>query len=88
MLQVPDAPFGLSWYQGDLESDKYGKAKGTFVGRFSEETFLVAPGHEQSDIEQVVSDRGRFRIVEKMQAVVRSTVIRMNPRNRPAASES
>ncbi|MDQ1662198.1 MAG: hypothetical protein QOJ68_2178, partial [Blastococcus sp.] len=44
VLQVPDAPFGLSWYQGDLESNKHGVAEGTFVGRFNEETFSVAPG--------------------------------------------
>jgi hypothetical protein len=43
VTQVPDAPFGLSWYQGDLESDHWGNAKGTFVGRFNEETFTVAP---------------------------------------------
>jgi hypothetical protein len=30
-------------------------------------TFLVVPGHEQEDIERVVSDRGRYRIVEKVQ---------------------
>ena len=51
-------------------------------------TFLVAPGHEQKDIERVVSDRGRYRIVEKVQAVVRRTVIRLDPRNRSAPSES
>jgi hypothetical protein len=51
-------------------------------------TFLVAPGHEQSDIERVVSDRGRFRIVDKVQAVVRRTVIRLDPRHGPAPSES
>jgi hypothetical protein len=52
-------------------------------------TFLVVPGHEQEDIEQVVSDRGRFRIVEKIQGVVRRTVVRLDPRRRPAApSES
>jgi hypothetical protein len=44
VIQTPDAPFGLSWYQGDLETDKYGKAHGTFVGRFNEETFSVSPG--------------------------------------------
>jgi hypothetical protein len=44
IIQVPNAPFGLSWYQGDLQSDKKGKADGTFVGRFSVETFSVAPG--------------------------------------------
>jgi hypothetical protein len=44
VIQVPNAPFGLSWYQGDLESDSTGAAHGTFVGRFSFETFTVAPG--------------------------------------------
>ena len=51
-------------------------------------TFLVVPGHEQGDIERVVSDRGRFRVVEKFQAAVRRTVVRLNPRSRPAPSES
>ena len=52
-------------------------------------TFLLAPGHEQQDIERVVSDRGRFRIVEKVQSVVRRTVVRLDPRSGPAApSES
>ena len=49
-------------------------------------TFLIVPGHEQHDIERVVSDRGRFRVIEKCQEVVRRTVIRLNPR--PAPSES
>ena len=51
-------------------------------------TFLVVPGHEQGDIERVVSDRGRFRVIEKFQAVVRETVVRLDPRNRAAPSES
>ncbi|HKD94272.1 MAG TPA: hypothetical protein VKB43_06135 [Gaiellaceae bacterium] len=51
-------------------------------------TFLVAPGHEQGDIERVVSDRGRFRIVEKMRTAMRRIVIRRDPRNRPAPSET
>jgi hypothetical protein len=46
-------------------------------------TFLVVPGHEQGDIERVVADRGRFRIIDKVQAVVRRTVIRLDPRQRP-----
>jgi hypothetical protein len=49
--------------------------------------FLLVPGHEQDDIERVVSDRGRFRIVEKFQAVVRRTVVRLDPR-RPKPSET
>jgi hypothetical protein len=51
-------------------------------------TFLLAPGHEQKDIERVVSDRGRFRIVEKVQAAVRRTVIRLDRRQRPAAGDA
>jgi hypothetical protein len=51
-------------------------------------TFLLAPGHEQGDIERVVSDRGRFRIVEKMQTAARRTVIRLDRRRRPAPNQS
>jgi hypothetical protein len=43
-------------------------------------TFLVLPGHEEGDIERVVSDLGRFRIVDKFQAAVRRTVVRLDPR--------
>ena len=50
-------------------------------------TFLLAPGHEQDDIERVIAKAGRFNIVEKVQAVVRRTVQRLDPRRRggPAA---
>ena len=51
-------------------------------------TFLVAPGHEQNDIERVVADRGHFRIVDKIQTAVRRTVVRLDPRSGPAPSES
>lgn len=44
VIQVPNAPFGLSWYQGDLETNQHGRAAGVFVGRFNIETFIVAPG--------------------------------------------
>jgi len=47
VIQVPNSPFGMSWYQGDLETNGAGKANGTFVGRFSIETFIVAPGGGQ-----------------------------------------
>ena len=48
-------------------------------------TFLVAPGHAQTDIERVVADRGRFHVVEKVQRKVRETVTRLNPRADAAA---
>ena len=44
IIQVPNAPFGMSWYQGDLHSNSHGNAHAEFAGRFSEETFVVAPG--------------------------------------------
>jgi hypothetical protein len=44
VIQVPKAPFGVSWYQGDIETDKNGRGHEQFVGRFSIETFAVAPG--------------------------------------------
>jgi hypothetical protein len=43
VTQLPNAPFGMSWYQGDLESNSSGRAVGDFIGRFSRETFIVAP---------------------------------------------
>jgi hypothetical protein len=44
IIQVPNAPFGLSWYQGDIDTNSLGVGDGKFVGRFSIETFIVAPG--------------------------------------------
>lgn len=44
VIQVPNAPFGMAWYQGDLEVDGYGHGHARFVGRFNQETFIVAPG--------------------------------------------
>jgi len=44
VIQVPNAPFGLSWYQGDMQADAKGNARVKFLGRFNRETFIVAPG--------------------------------------------
>ena len=44
VIQLPDKPFGLSWYQGDIETDSTGLGVADFIGRFSVETFIVAPG--------------------------------------------
>jgi len=57
VIQLPNAPFGLSWYQGDMESGKDGRAVGDFVGRFNLETFIVAPG---SGTAPVVHDDAPF----------------------------
>jgi hypothetical protein len=42
-IQVPNAPFGLAWYIGDIETDSTGVGVGNFVGRFNIETFVVSP---------------------------------------------
>ena len=44
VIQVPNKPFGMAWYQGDIETTAYGRGHGRFIGRFNEETFIVAPG--------------------------------------------
>ena len=44
VIQVPNTPFGMSWYQGDIQTNASGRGTEVFVGRFSIETFIVAPG--------------------------------------------
>jgi hypothetical protein len=44
VIQVPTAPFGLSWYQGDIETNSNGEGTQVFIGRFNIETFILAPG--------------------------------------------
>jgi hypothetical protein len=43
VIQVPNAPFGVSWYQSDLQANGNGNASVSVIGRFSVETFAVAP---------------------------------------------
>src|SRR3954454_5936986 len=40
--QVPKAPFGVAWYQGDITTDRNGRGRAEFMGRFSVETFSFA----------------------------------------------
>src|SRR5215475_1539436 len=44
VIQIPHAPFGLAWYQGDIETNRHGVGHGRFIGRFNIETFIVATG--------------------------------------------
>ena len=44
VIQVPNAPFGMGWYQGDVDTGANGRGSATFIGRFNIETFVVAPG--------------------------------------------
>src|SRR3981081_1190098 len=38
VIQVPKAPFGLAWYQGDIETNRYGVGHGRVVRPFMIET--------------------------------------------------
>lgn len=44
VIQVPNKPFGMGWYDGDILTDGNGRGVGDFIGRFSTGTFMVAPG--------------------------------------------
>ena len=46
-------------------------------------TFMLAPGHDRREIEEVREHRGSFVVVEKVQAAVRATVRRLDPRANP-----
>jgi hypothetical protein len=44
VIQQPTAPFGVSWYQTDVQADAYGNGSATVRGIFDLETFSVSPG--------------------------------------------
>ena len=46
--------------------------------------FLLAPGHEDEQVERVVAERPRYEIVRKVNRVVAAHVRRLNPRARTA----
>jgi hypothetical protein len=43
VIQIPIGPFGVSWYQGDIETNRKGEGSQRFIGRFNIETFAVSP---------------------------------------------
>jgi hypothetical protein len=44
VLQLPTAPFGVSWYQADIPTNDDGHGHVRVIGKFSDQTFAVAPG--------------------------------------------
>ena len=44
ITQLANAPFGISWYQGDVRTDANGNGFERYIGRFNVESFAVAPG--------------------------------------------
>ena len=44
VIQQPLKPFGVSWYQTDVDTNAYGSGSATVRGVFDVETFSVSPG--------------------------------------------
>ena len=44
VIQIPDKPFGVAWYQSDLQTDSTGKGSATVQGIFNAETFSISLG--------------------------------------------
>ncbi len=44
VTQLPNKPFGIAWYQSDLETDAHGNGSVTVRGIFDVETFSVSQG--------------------------------------------
>lgn len=44
VIQLPNKPFGVSWYQSDLQTDSTGAGSATVKGIFNKETFSISPG--------------------------------------------
>ena len=44
VIQRPNDPFGISWYQGDISTDNKGNGSERFIGIFNDEVFAIAPG--------------------------------------------
>jgi hypothetical protein len=59
-IQVPNKPFGLAWYNGDILTDDTGSGVTNIVGRFNLGTFIVSPGVAPAP--QVFPDDGKFGV--------------------------
>jgi hypothetical protein len=44
VIEQPNKPFGVSWYQTDVDADSHGVGHASVRGIFDRETFSVSPG--------------------------------------------
>jgi hypothetical protein len=44
VIEIPNKPFGISWYQSDLQTNRFGAGEVTVRGIFDRETFSVSTG--------------------------------------------
>jgi len=58
IIQVPQKPFGVAWYLGDLTTGSSGTVTKTFISRLNEETFAVATGAAPAPKPHGAKDQG------------------------------
>jgi hypothetical protein len=71
VIQLPDAPFGVSWYQSDLHTDATGYGDVTVQGIFNVETFSISQGGPADGADPAVDVSGPARV--DTNAVFRAT---------------
>ena len=52
VIQTPNKPFGVAWYQSDVQTDKHGNGTVTVRGIFNVETFTLVPGTTPTPVHQ------------------------------------
>jgi len=53
ITQHGQRPFGFSWYQGEVETDKSGRGVADYRGIFSEETFLLTDSNTPVQMDHI-----------------------------------
>jgi hypothetical protein len=49
ITQHSNRPFGVSWYQGEIQTDRRGRGVADFAGIFNDETFVLSDTAIQTD---------------------------------------
>ncbi len=52
VIQQPNSPFGLAWYEGDILTDSSGSGVTDLIGRFQFGTFIVGVGTPAAPVTQ------------------------------------
>lgn len=71
VTQLPNAPFGVSWYQGDFETNANGYARVSVQGIFNAETFSLSPDGPEGGADPTQDVTGKARV--DTDAVLRPT---------------
>jgi hypothetical protein len=73
VIEVPNKPFGLVWYNGDILTDASGTGVINVVGRFSIGTFVMSPGVRRLTAPITLASRSSTRRNSRIPQVLCST---------------